>query len=46
MDFESLVNALNNEWINDLKDGSLSTIEIIHYIVDMEDIEREFYSSL
>lgn len=46
MDFESLVNQLNNCWVNDLRDGTLSTIEIIDYIVDMEEIEQEFYSSL
>lgn len=45
MDFESLVNTLNNEWINDLKDGQLSTIEIIHYIVDMDNIQKEYLSN-
>lgn len=46
MDFESLVNKLNDETINDLKDGQLSTIEIIDYVIDMEEIEREFLSSI
>lgn len=45
MDFESLVNTLNNEWINDLKDGQLSTIEIIDYIIDMDNIQKEYLSN-
>ena len=45
MDFESLVNTLNNEWINDLKDGQLSTIEIIYYVIDMDNIQKEYLSN-
>lgn len=45
MDFESLVNQLNDETINDLKDGLLSTIEIIDYIIDMDNIQKEYLSN-
>ena len=45
MDFESLVNNLNNCWINDLKDGTLSTVEIIDYIIDMDNIQKEYLSN-
>lgn len=47
MDFESLVNKLNNEEINSLKSisGNVPTMEIFWYIMHTREIEEEFNKS-